>query len=152
MAIGDPLIKRQICEHIPKEMRFPVLVHPRALMSDPSSIIVGKGTIICAGVVLTTDISISEHVLINLNTTIGHDCIIGAFSSIMPGVNVAGEVTIGTSVLLGSGSNIRNRVRIGDRCKVGMGAVVIRNVNDDDTVVGVPAKTNLTNDILKDKK
>jgi serine acetyltransferase len=58
----------------------------------------------------------------------------------MPGVNIAGEVTVGEAVLIGSGANILNRIALGDRCRVGMGAVVINDVNRELTVVGVPAK------------
>ena len=78
--------------------------------------------------------------LINLNTTVGHDVEIGTCSSIMTGVNVAGGVKLGEGVLLGSGCNILNGVTIGNFSKVGMGAVVIHNVEELSTVVGVPAR------------
>ncbi len=81
-----------------------------------------------------------NHVLINLNSTIGHDVRIGDCTSIMCGVNVAGEVTIGNAVMVGSGASILNRVTVGSHSRIGMGAAVVKDVAADITVVGVPAK------------
>jgi sugar O-acyltransferase (sialic acid O-acetyltransferase NeuD family) len=140
IALGNPLSKAKLVNKFPANVNFPVLIHPRATILDVASVSIGHGSIITAGVILTTDIQIGEHVLINLNATIGHDTTIGACSSIMPGVNISGQVRIGQSVLLGSGCNIRNRVVIGNRGQVGMGAVVLEELKEDDTVVGIPAK------------
>lgn len=141
VAIGDPLTKEKIVSRISNNhIHFPTIIHPRAILQDPSSIITGKGGIICAGVVLTTNIVIGDFALVNLNTTVGHDSSVGSFSSIMPGVNLAGNVTISRGVLVGSGANIRNKVRIGKHAVVGMGSVVLQNVEDETRVAGVPAK------------
>ena len=142
IALGDPVGKSKVLTRIKNShINFPILRHPSAILQDPSGIQVGEGSILCAGTILTTDIKIGSHVLINLNCTIGHGVIIGNYSSLMPGVNVAGEVTIGTSVLIGSGVNILNRVSVGANSIVGMGSVVIRDVGSDMTIAGVPAKS-----------
>lgn len=140
LAIGDPETKVKLASAIRTQIQFPVLIHPAAIVQDPMSVMINEGTIICAGAVLTTNIYVGAHVLINLNVTVGHDSSIGAFSSIMPGVNVAGEVSLGDAVLLGAGCNIRNKVNIGHRVRVGMGAVVLSDVGENETVVGVPAR------------
>lgn len=140
LAVGDPTAKQKLSAAITRPIHFPVLIHPSAVIQDTTSVQIGAGSIIGAGAVLTTDILIGSHVLINLNATIGHDSRVGSCTSIMPGVNIAGEVSIGDAVLLGAGCNIRNRVRIGNHAKVGMGSVVLRDVQDSQTVVGVPAR------------
>lgn len=140
VAIGDPLVKSRIVANLGNRFGFPVLIHPRALLQEIATISIGAGSVITANVVVTCNVTIGEHVLINLASTIGHDSRIGAFSSIMPGVNVAGQVDIGEAVLIGAGSNIRNRIVIGRKSIVGMGAVVIRDVSDETTVAGVPAQ------------
>ena len=141
LAIGDPVSKCNIIKTIRnKAVVYPVLIHPSAILQDRGSIIVDAGSIISAGCVLTTQINIGKHVLLNLNSTVGHDVHIGNYASIMPGVNIAGEVIIGQSVMIGSGANILNRIVISDNSKVGMGAVVTRPVAPNTTVVGVPAK------------
>jgi len=142
LAFGDPAVKQRIASTIQNQnLVYPVLIHPRALAQDLSSINIGAGSIITAGTVLTTKITIGGHVLVNLNSTIGHDCSIGDYCSIMPGVNIAGGVWMDEGVLIGSGSNVRNKVRLGKGSTVGMGSVVIGDVKDYTTVAGVPART-----------
>lgn len=141
LALGSPASKLELLKKIDRSrVHFPILRHPSAILQDASAIEIGEGTIVCAGSILTTDIKVGSHVLINLNCTIGHGVTIGNATSLMPGVNVAGEVSIGSSVLIGSGVNIINRVSIADNSTVGMGSVVLRDVDAGITVAGVPAK------------
>ncbi|AYB34145.1 acetyltransferase [Chryseolinea soli] len=141
LALGDPVSKAAVAQRIdPARVVFPVLKHPSVILQDEYAIQIGVGSILCAGSVLTNDIVLGKHVLLNLNCTVGHDSRIGDCSSIMPGVNIAGQVTIGEAVLVGAGANIKNRVHIGDRSKIGMGAAVIRDIGPGVTAVGVPAK------------
>jgi sugar O-acyltransferase (sialic acid O-acetyltransferase NeuD family) len=141
LALGSPSSKLELLKKIDRsKVTFPILRHPSVVLQDPSAIEIGEGTILCAGSILTTDIMIGSHVLINLNCTIGHGVHIGMASSIMPGVNVAGEVSVGAAVLIGSGANVINKVKLGDHCTIGMGSVVLRDVDAGVTVVGAPAK------------
>ncbi len=142
IAIGNPGIKGQLAEKLSVNhfISFPSLIHPNALVQDQSSVMIGVGCIITAGVILTTDIRIGKHVLLNLNCTVGHDVQIGDYSSVMPGANIAGEVNIGKEVLIGSGANILNGIHVGNYSRIGAGAVVTRDVLESDTVVGVPAR------------
>lgn len=141
VAIGDPQIKQKIISSLPSHIQYPVVIHPSVVLGDKSTISLGQGTVLTAGVKLTVDITIGDHVLINLNSTIGHNTSIGNLCSIMPGVNLAGGVTLGERVLIGSGANVINRVSIGDDAKVGSGAVVLNNILAKTTAVGVPART-----------
>ena len=47
--------------------------------------------------------------------------------------------TIGNHVVIGSGAKVLGNIRIGDNCKVGANSVVLRDVGEGKTVVGVPA-------------
>lgn len=141
LAIGDPKIKAGLTRKLSEVtfITYPILIHPSAILLDAQRITIGEGSIITAGCILTTDIRIGNHVLLNLNTTVGHDTQIGDCTSVMPGVNLAGSVSLGKAVLIGSGASVINKVGIGDRATIGAGAVVIRDVPEGVTAVGVPA-------------
>lgn len=141
LAIGSPTVKKAIVSFPGIADRlFATLIHPSVVLANESGIRIGKGCVIAAGAKITTEVLIGNHVLINLNATIGHDTIIGDCSSIMPGVNLAGFVRLGKAVLVGSGASIINNSSIGDFAIVGAGAVVIEDVPGGATVVGVPAR------------
>ncbi len=139
-AIGNPLVKRKIFQKINNpSINFPVLVHPNVCMGK-SNVEIGEGSIICAGNVITVDIKIGRHIILNLCCTVGHDTIIGDFSSFMPAVNISGEVNIGEAVYVGTGAKIINQLEIGEETIVGAGAVVSKTLPPKCTAVGVPAK------------
>ena len=48
-------------------------------------------------------------------------------------------MTLGEQVYVGAGAVVRDHLEIGDRAVVGMGAVAVKDVPPDMTVVGVPA-------------
>lgn len=139
LGLGDPQTKQQVLRQLTNpHLRFPVLVHPAATIG--SSITLGSGTLVSAGCRLTIDITVGNHVLLNLNTTIGHDVSIGDFTSIMPGVHVSGAVKIEPAVLVGSGATLLQNITIGQSARIGAGAVVTQSVDSGKTVIGIPAK------------
>jgi sugar O-acyltransferase (sialic acid O-acetyltransferase NeuD family) len=142
IAIGDPKVKHSVIRSLSdvSSIHYPVIIHPSAQLLGADKININPGTVIAAGCILTTNITLGRHVLVNLNTTIGHDTVIGDESSIMPGVNLAGQVTVGKNVLIGSGANVLKGLTVGDGARVGAGAVVTKNVATNTTVTGVPAK------------
>ncbi len=140
VAVGNPKIKSDVVGRIRhSHLYFPTLIHPQATLGE--NIKTGAGCIITAGCRLTIDIVLEDFVLLNLNTTVGHDVRIGRFSSVMPGVHLSGYVALGESVLIGTGASILQQVEIGHGAVVGAGAVVTKNVEAGKTVVGVPARS-----------
>lgn len=76
---------------------------------------------------------------------LAEDVKIGARCRIWHQVTVArargkGGATIGDDVLIGAGAKILGGIRIGNRAKIGANAVVVEDVPDDATVVGIPAR------------
>jgi sugar O-acyltransferase (sialic acid O-acetyltransferase NeuD family) len=143
-GIGIPKTRESIV-NMAHEMgfNFEVVIHPRVQRSQWVDI--GEGAIICAGNILTTNITIGRHVHINLDCTIGHDVRIGDYSTLAPGVHVSGYVHIGSRVYVGTGAAFVNGTKnepliIGDDVTVGAGACVTRPVEPGNTIVGVPAR------------
>ena len=141
IAIGHPEIKKSLVKKLKgKNIGFPVFIHSKAHLEGLSNIQLGEGTVICAGAQLTTDIRIGKHVLVNLNSTIGHDCVIGDYCSIMPGANISGSVVLDEQVLVGSGTVVLQGHHIGKKAKLGAGAVITKDVPEEEIWVGVPGR------------
>ena len=100
-----------------------------------------RGLIVTPGCVLTTNITLGKHVVVNINSTVGHDTRIGDYTTVNPGCNISGEVVIGEGCLIGTGAVIREKVHIAPGVTVGMGAVVTKNLDVPGGVyVGNPAR------------
>jgi len=140
IAIGATAPRRRIVQRISNEFgsKFAQLKHPRAWVGD--GVQVGAGTIVCAGALVTTDISIGSHVQVHVGSTIGHDTVIGDYVTIAPGTNVSGRVKIGEGVFIGAGAVILPDLQIGSWSTIGAGAAVTRDIPDNVTTVGVPAR------------
>ena len=141
IAVGEPCLKEKIHRKFTNSLlSFPTLVHPSVIIGDKESVKIGKGCIICAGNILTTDIYLHNFITLNLACTVGHDTEIADYSSFMPSVNISGEVNIGKCVYVGTGAKIINLIDIGDGTIVGAGAVVAKSLPPNCTAVGIPAK------------
>lgn len=122
---------------------FETIIHPRVERS--CWIEIGIGTVICAGNILTTNIVLGQHVQVNLDCTIGHDVIMGDYTTLAPGAHISGCVHFGRRVYVGTGAVVLNGTQddpivIGDDVVIGAGACVTRSIPAGTTVVGVPAR------------
>ncbi len=102
--------------------------------------VVSDGVIIMDQVIIETDNTIGKGCLIHAGTFISHDVKIGPFSELSPFVKLLGNVQIGENCSIGASSIILPTIKIGNNVIVGAGAVVTKNVPDNATVVGVPAR------------
>jgi len=96
--------------------------------------------LICPGAQYTVNVQFGLCVIVNLNATIGHDCVIGDFVTISPGANISGNVTLGKRCYIGTGAAIIEGVTICDDVVIGAGCVVVRDISEPGTYVGCPAK------------
>lgn len=138
-AIAEPIIKKKIIDDLTNEgVKFFNAVHPSVIMSD--SVEIGTGVIICAGCILTVNIKIGNHVILNINSTVGHDTIIEDYCSIMPTVKINGNNHIGIGNYIGTGATFIQDLQIGAWTTIGAGAVVTNNIPENVVAVGIPAK------------
>lgn len=141
ISVGNPQLKEELYNRISSEkVHFVSFIHNKSNLEKRENIRIGSGTIIQSGAQITTDVTIGRHVLINLNVSVGHDSIIGDFSSLMPGVHVSGAVNIGKRVLIGSGAVLLQGIKVGNDAVIGAGAVVTSDVPSNVTVIGIPAR------------
>jgi len=139
VAIGNPKDRFDIVQRLPKETKYFTYIHPSVQILDPN-IIIGEGSIICAGSILTTNIKIGKHAHINLQTTIGHDCEIGDYFTTAPGTKISGNCKIGTRVYFGTNSSIKEKIEICDDVIIGMNSGVTKNINYSGIYIGTPSK------------
>ena len=139
VAIGDSQIRSEFMEKLLSlGAKIPTLIHPTATIG--SNVEIGEGTSIMAGVVINPCTSIGKGVIVNTCSSVDHDCVVEDYCHIAVGVHVAGTVGIGKKVLIGAGATIKNNVKLCDDCVIGAGAVVVSDINETGTYVGVPAK------------
>jgi acetyltransferase EpsM len=139
-AIGSPKRKLWI-ERINKlyTWQYDTIISKNVLY-QPQNVEILEGTTIAQGCILTVNISIGKHSIINIGCTISHDCKIGNFVTISPAVKIAGNVIIEDEVFIGIGATIIDKITIGKGSFIAAGAVVTKNVAPYSMVGGVPAK------------
>ena len=138
-AIGDTTTRKKVVDKIAKGGgQFCQAIHPTVIASE--TVELGKGVIICAGSILTVNLSIADHCIINLNCTIGHDVVVGEFCTLNPTASVNGQDHLEKGVYIGSGATLIEGVRVGKWTTIGAGAVVIDDIPTGVVAVGVPAK------------
>lgn len=141
VGLGAPLTIDKMTKRLAdkRRLQWPNLMHPNVVLDAPR-VEFGRGNIVCAGNVFTTNIRAGSFNVFNLSCTYGHDVVIGDCCVINPGVNVSGGVRIGDRCLIGTGATILQNIVIGNDVTVGAGAVVTKDVLDGETVVGIPAR------------
>ncbi|MBK8418011.1 acetyltransferase [Candidatus Villigracilis saccharophilus] len=138
-GVGEPHVRRKIIAKAEKlGAQFCNVIHPAAVITD--FVDMGVGIVITAGCILTCNITIKDHVHLNLDTTIGHDVVMEKFATTAPGVHISGQVDIGEGTYFGTGAVVVDKIKVGEWTIVGAGAVVAKSLPANVTAVGVPAK------------
>ena len=117
---------------------FPVIISPEAIIDK--SIRIDDGTVVMTGSIINIGSSIGKNCIINTGAIIEHDCKIGDYCHIASGVHISGAVEIDKLSFIGIGATIIQGITIGKNVTIGAGSVVIKDIPDNVTAVGNPAK------------
>ena len=126
VAIANCSVKKSIVTKLGEKYNFATIIYPTVKVSK--FIQIGQGTIIYPGVILTVNTKIGNHVLISGNCTIGHDTVIGDYSSVLWGSNFSGYDTVGESCFIGVGTKVIQGINISKENKISAGITVIEDV------------------------
>lgn len=140
VGVGIPASKKILTVKAIEQGLIPheTIIHPRALIQDAQ---IGRGGLICPGVMVTTNVTIQDYVVLNLNSTVGHDSTIGTYVTCNPGSSVSGKCIIHEGVYFGVGAATKEGVDIAKDVTIGGQAFVTKTITTpNSTWIGIPAK------------
>lgn len=140
ICIANPRIRRKIVE---KYMQNPNIHFPNLILSKTcicDDVKIGKGCIISMDARISTNVELGDFVFMNTGSKVCHDGRIGSFVTLSPDVTLAGAVSVADMSEIGLGAKVKQCIEIGENTIIGAGAVVVRNIQNNCTAVGVPAK------------
>lgn len=141
LAVGDNGRRQLLAEHLCRSaptLRWPVLVDPTAVVSEPSRL--GPGAVVMALAHVGPGASLGPGCLLNTRSSLDHDGSLAAYASLAPGVHCGGHVRLGERAAVGLGASLLQRVSIGADTVVGAGALVLRSLPAGVVAHGVPAQ------------
>lgn len=145
VAIGNNNVRKDLVERFQIPIRnFESLIHPSAVVSESAK--VGYGTVVMPNAVINGDTTIGNHCIINSGVIVEHDNIMGDYVHVSPNATLAGTVSIGAGTHIGSSATIIPNKLVGKWTIIGAGTVVVNDIPDKVTVVGIPGK------IIKENK
>lgn len=145
VAVGAPALRKKLVETW-RGTSYETIVAASAQVHESST--VGVGGIIAPNVVVTTDVHIGKHTLLNVAASIQHNCVLGDYCTVGPGARIGGNVKLGDGVFVGIGAVLSNNVTVVSGVVIAAGAVVPPYVNldvENGVYVGVPARLLIRN-------
>jgi sugar O-acyltransferase (sialic acid O-acetyltransferase NeuD family) len=145
IAVGEPSARRLLADRISdKGYTLTTLVDNTAIVCDTA--VLSPGCIVCAGSIVSSNARIDENCFIQYHVIVGHDAHVKKDTVICPKSTVGGNSTVGEQTFLGLNTSMKQGVNIGNRAIVGMGSMAFKDVDDDVTVVGNPARVTKGNE------
>lgn len=139
VSIGDVGYRKLWFDRI-RERRLSIIniIDSSAIIS--ASVKMGLGNFVGKMAVINADAEIGNNNVINTKALIEHECKVGDHNHLSTNSVINGNVIVGNSVFLGSSSVCNGQLKIGSNAIIGSGSVIIKDVPEKVTVVGVPAR------------
>lgn len=141
VAIGDNASRERVFNKFTNDNpnAIPVsLIHPSSIITQRCSI--DGGTVVMPLCVINSSTTIGKGVIVNTRSSIDHDSCLKDFSSLAPGVSMGGNVCVGERSAISIGASVKHGVQIGKDAVVGGASLVLKNVEDNAVVYGIPAR------------
>lgn len=122
---------------IPKK-KLATIIHPGAFVGYNS--IIDPGVMIMANSYVGTAAHIHKCSLLMSNTVVGHNTEIGPFCHLSVGSVISSYVKVGEASDIAINATVLEKRNIGSYAVVGAGAMIIKDVNDNEVVIGNPQR------------
>lgn len=138
VCIADPYKRNNVVLKLSKykNISFPSIFLGTCYSLDNLN---NKGIIQCKNSIINVGSNIGDFSIICQSAIVGHDCVIGAHSTLYPFAFLAGGVKSGKNVQFGAHCSILQLKSICDNVFVGAGAVVTKNIECPGVYIGIPA-------------
>lgn len=143
-VVGSDLRRTVYEQAVARGFRFPVLVHPTALVDG--SAVLADGVQVMAGVIIQPDVSLGRNTIVNTRASLDHDCNVAAHVHIAPGATLCGNVQVATCAFIGAGATVIQGLAIGEGAVVGAGAVMARDLPARSILLGQTARSRPVSD------
>lgn len=137
VAVGNMVFRKKLMEQS-AERKFPVLIHPKAVVAEGTKI--GIGSVVMAGTVINPGVVIGKGCIVNTSSSVDHDCQIGDYCHISVGAHLCGTIKVANGVWIGAGATINNNLNICCNSIIGSGAVLVNDIEEPGIYIGVPAR------------
>ena len=137
IAIGSAAVRERLMERF-QDKHIVTLIHPSAVIAEDVEIDVGS--VVMAGAIINPGTRIGKGCIINTSCSVDHDCTLEDYVHVAVGSHLAGTVSVGKGTWIGAGATVSNNISICEGCMIGAGSVVIYDITDMGTYVGIPAK------------
>jgi len=139
LGIGDNIIRHKVAKTILGNHKTILnVIHPAASISK--NVKIGIGNFISKNASVNPLAEVGDFCVLNTACVVEHECTIANAVHIAPGVVLAGNVSVGENTFIGANAVVKQGVKIGKNVIIGAGAVVVKNIEDNSTYVGNPAR------------
>ncbi|MFS4468511.1 acetyltransferase [Maribacter sp. 2210JD10-5] len=142
VAVGDNWSRKLFVDKINKivpDFRFITVIHPSAVVGK--NVCIGRGTVIMPGAIINAGSLIENHCFLNTKSSLGHDGIMGNFSSLASNVCTGGNLILGSFSAISLGCSVIENIEIGSHTVIGAGALVLKHIPSNVVAYGSPAET-----------
>lgn len=136
IGIGSNYVRESIYEKY--KLNYYTAIHPNSNIAI--DVTIEEGTVVMANACINSNAKIGKNCIINTGAIIEHDNIIEDYVHVSPNATLCGTVKIGKYTHIGAGTTIKNNSTVIDNCIIGAGAVVLKNIEEKGTYVGVPVR------------
>jgi sugar O-acyltransferase (sialic acid O-acetyltransferase NeuD family) len=140
IGVGNPALRHHLYKRfLSLGGNFTSTISLKAIIGS-YDVRIGQGSNILDHAIFSNSSTVGIGCIIYYNVTITHDCVVGDFVELSPGVTLLGASSIGSFTHIGANATILPKVKVGSNVIIGAGAVVNRDIPDNVVAVGVPTK------------